>query len=62
MAGITNAQGDNQFRLSVRDVENLKTRNYYGDMVPIGSLATFRDTTGPFRVSDVRVPAARCTV
>ncbi len=45
-----NAQADNQFRLSARDVENLKTRNNRGDMVPIGSVATFRDTTGPFRV------------
>jgi hydrophobe/amphiphile efflux-1 (HAE1) family protein len=44
------AQADNPFRLNVRDVENLKTRNNYGDMVPIGSVATFRDTTGPFRV------------
>jgi hydrophobe/amphiphile efflux-1 (HAE1) family protein len=44
------AQADNPFRLSVRDVENLKTRNNYGDMVPIGSVATFRDITGPFRV------------
>ena len=33
------AQADNPFRLSVRDVENLKTRNNYGDMVPIGSVA-----------------------
>src|SRR3984885_15054077 len=45
-----NAQADNPFRLSVRDVENLKTRNNYGDMVPIGSGATVRATTGPFRV------------
>jgi hydrophobe/amphiphile efflux-1 (HAE1) family protein len=45
-----NAQADNQFRVNLRDVENLKTRNGYGDMVPIGSVATFRDTTGPFRV------------
>jgi hydrophobe/amphiphile efflux-1 (HAE1) family protein len=45
-----NAQADNPFRLNVRDVENLKTRNNDGDMVPIGSVATFRDTTGPFRV------------
>jgi hydrophobe/amphiphile efflux-1 (HAE1) family protein len=45
-----NAQADNPFRLTVRDVENLKTRNNGGDMVPIGSVATFRDTTGPFRV------------
>jgi AcrB/AcrD/AcrF family len=41
---------DNPFRLTLRDVENLKTRNNSGDMVPIGSVATFRDTTGPFRV------------
>jgi HAE1 family hydrophobic/amphiphilic exporter-1 len=45
-----NAQADNQFRLSLRDVENLKTRNSAGDMVPIGAVASFRDTTGPFRV------------
>ena len=44
------AQADNSFRLTLRDVENLKTRNSSGDMVPIGSVATFRDTTGPFRV------------
>jgi multidrug efflux pump subunit AcrB len=44
------AQADNPFRVNLRDVENLKTRNNYGDMVPIGSVATFRDTTGPFRV------------
>jgi hydrophobe/amphiphile efflux-1 (HAE1) family protein len=44
------AQADNPFRVTLRDVENLKTRNNNGDMVPIGSVATFRDTTGPFRV------------
>jgi len=44
------AQADNQFRLSLRDVEELKTRNVTGDMVPIGAVATFRNTTGPFRV------------
>jgi multidrug efflux pump subunit AcrB len=62
-----NAQADNPFRLSVRDVENLKTRNNYGDMVPIGSVARFRDTTGPFRVprynlypaAEVRLSLAR---
>jgi hydrophobe/amphiphile efflux-1 (HAE1) family protein len=43
-------QADNQFRLTLRDVANLKTRNSDGDMVPIGAVATFRDTTGPFRV------------
>ncbi len=45
-----NAQADNQFRLTLRDVENLKTRNSAGDMVPIGAVASFHDTTGPFRV------------
>jgi multidrug efflux pump subunit AcrB len=45
-----NAQADNQYRLTLRDVENLKARNNRGDMVPIGAVATFRDTTGPFRV------------
>ncbi|HEX3350060.1 MAG TPA: multidrug efflux RND transporter permease subunit [Acetobacteraceae bacterium] len=45
-----NAQADNQYRLTLRDVENLKARNSRGDMVPIGAVAAFRDTTGPFRV------------
>ena len=44
------AQADNPFRLILRDVETLKTRNNNGDTGPIGSVATFRDTTGPFRV------------
>jgi hydrophobe/amphiphile efflux-1 (HAE1) family protein len=44
------AQADNPFRLTLRDIANLKTRNAFGDMVPIGSVATFKDTTGPFRV------------
>ena len=44
------AQADNPFRLSVRDVANLRTRSVTGDMVPLGSVATFRDTTGPYRV------------
>ncbi len=44
------AQADNPFRLSVRDVQNLKTRNSNGDMVPLGSVATFHDTTDAYRV------------
>jgi hydrophobe/amphiphile efflux-1 (HAE1) family protein len=44
------AQADNPFRLSVRDVENLRTRSVSADMVPLGSVATFRDITGPYRV------------
>ncbi len=44
------AQADNPFRLNVRDVQNLKTRNAEGDMVPLGSVATFQDTTDAYRV------------
>ncbi|MFM9943111.1 MAG: efflux RND transporter permease subunit [Hyphomicrobiaceae bacterium] len=44
------AQADNPYRLSLRDVANLKTRNVTGEMVPIGAVATFADTTGPYRV------------
>jgi multidrug efflux pump subunit AcrB len=40
------AQADNPYRLSLRDVANLRTRNNTGAMVPIGSVATFDDTTG----------------
>ena len=34
----------------MRDIARLKTRNDAGDMVPIGSIATFRDESGPYRV------------
>jgi multidrug efflux pump subunit AcrB len=44
------AQADGPFRQEVRDVAELKTRNDQGDMVPLGSVATFRDITGPYRV------------
>ena len=44
------AQADNPYRLTLRDVENLKTRSVSGSMVPLGSVATFQDTTGPYRV------------
>lgn len=44
------AQADNPYRLTLRDVENLKTRSQSGDMVPLGTVATFRDTSGPYRV------------
>jgi hydrophobe/amphiphile efflux-1 (HAE1) family protein len=44
------AQADNPFRLSLRDVENLRTRSVAGDMVPLGAVASFREITGPYRV------------
>jgi hydrophobe/amphiphile efflux-1 (HAE1) family protein len=53
------AQADEPYRLTARDVADLKTRNATGDMVPIGSVATFRDITGPFRVARYNLyPAA----
>jgi len=44
------AQADNPFRLSVRDVQNLRTRSTSDEMVPLGSVATFQEITGPYRV------------
>ncbi|MBX9843557.1 MAG: multidrug efflux RND transporter permease subunit [Xanthobacteraceae bacterium] len=44
------AQADNPFRLSVRDVQNLRTRSTSDDMVPLGAVANFREITGPYRV------------
>ncbi len=44
------AQADNPFRLSVRDVQNLRTRSTAGDMVPLGAVASFHEITGPYRV------------
>jgi hydrophobe/amphiphile efflux-1 (HAE1) family protein len=57
------AQADNPYRLTLRDVENLKTRSAGGEMVPIGSVATFSDTTGPYRVARYNLyPAAEVQV
>ncbi|MBW8752541.1 MAG: efflux RND transporter permease subunit, partial [Sphingomonadales bacterium] len=44
------AQADAPYRGSIADVANLKTRSNSGAMVPIGSVATFQDKTGPYRV------------
>jgi hydrophobe/amphiphile efflux-1 (HAE1) family protein len=44
------AQADNPYRLTLRDVANLETRSTSGGMVPLGSVATFSDITGPYRV------------
>ena len=57
------AQADNDYRLTTRDVANLKTRNAAGDMVPIGSVATLKNSTGPFRVTRYNLyPAAEVQV
>ena len=44
------AQADAPFRETIDEIANLKTRNGSGQMVPIGSVTTFRDITGPYRV------------
>src|SRR5260221_5212516 len=44
------AQADEAYRLTADDIDRYKTRNDAGEMVPIGSVATFHDTTGPYRV------------
>ncbi|MEW9854553.1 efflux RND transporter permease subunit [Novosphingobium sp. M1R2S20] len=44
------AQADSPYRGSTADIANLKTRSNSGAMVPIGSVATFEDQTGPYRV------------
>ncbi len=57
------AQADNPYRLTLRDVANLRTRSNSGEMVPIGSVATFRNTTGPYRVPRYNLyPAAEVQV
>jgi hydrophobe/amphiphile efflux-1 (HAE1) family protein len=53
------AQADGKFRQNLRDIANLKTRNDAGAMVPIGAVASFRDITGPYRVTRYNLfPAA----
>ena len=44
------AQADAPFRSTPADIANLKTRSNSGAMVPIGSVSTFQDRTGPYRV------------
>ncbi|HUU66726.1 MAG TPA: multidrug efflux RND transporter permease subunit [Methyloceanibacter sp.] len=44
------AQADGRFRQDVHAIASMKTRNNKGQMVPIGSITTFRDLTGAYRV------------
>src|SRR5262249_53715328 len=44
------AQADAPFRREVNDMADLKARNDHGDMVPLGSVATFKDITSAYRV------------
>ena len=45
------AQADSQYRRSARNISELRTRSDAGGMVPLGSVATFRDVSGPTRVT-----------
>ncbi|KRR13905.1 efflux RND transporter permease subunit [Bradyrhizobium valentinum] len=44
------AQADGQFRRDLPAIENFKTRSDSGAMVPLSSVATFEERTGPYRV------------
>ena len=44
-------QADAQYRLSLRDIENLMVRNSQGDMVPLGTVATITPSVGPSLIS-----------
>ena len=44
------AQADGQFRQDLPAIENFKTRSDSGAMVPLSSVATFEERTGPYRV------------
>ena len=43
-------QGDQQFRQTPEEIARLKVRNATGEMVPIGTVATFKEKTTPYRV------------
>jgi hydrophobe/amphiphile efflux-1 (HAE1) family protein len=43
-------QADEPFRKTKEEISRLKVRNATGEMVPIGTVATFRDVTAPYRV------------
>lgn len=43
-------QGDQQFRRSAQDIAQLKVRNASGEMVPLGTMTSFKDETRPYRV------------
>jgi len=44
------AQADSDFRLRAEDISKLKTRNFAGEMVPLGTLVDVHETTGPDKV------------
>jgi len=49
------AQADGEFRQDLHTIANLKTRNNQGEMVPLGSVATFENITGPYRIEHFNI-------
>jgi len=45
------AQADAQYRLTLRDIQNLMVRNSNGDMVPLGTVAKITPSVGPSLIS-----------
>jgi len=45
-----NVQGDADFRKQITDLSGLRVRNESGGMVPLGTLATIRDVSGPIMI------------
>lgn len=45
------AQAESKFRDDAQDITRLKTRNLAGEMVPVGSLVTVKESFGPDRVT-----------
>jgi HAE1 family hydrophobic/amphiphilic exporter-1 len=44
-------QADAQYRLTLRDIQNMTVRNQNGDMIPIGTIAKITPTVGPSLIS-----------
>jgi HAE1 family hydrophobic/amphiphilic exporter-1 len=44
-------QADAQFRLTLRDIENMMVRNSTGDMIPLGTVAKITPAVGPSLIS-----------
>ncbi|QDU62438.1 Efflux pump membrane transporter BepE [Planctomycetes bacterium Pan216] len=54
-----NAQAESRFRLEPKDIGNLKVRNTKGDTVPLGTLVSVDEVTGPSIVNHYNLyPAA----
>jgi multidrug efflux pump len=53
------AQADSEFRMKPADIAKLKTRNLEGGMVPLGSLLSVKEVTGPDKITRYNMyPAA----